>query len=74
MEAIKFFTSAEAGANLTKYLPYGPTNKNAADKVDPRFKGNLPTDHLDTRVVIDFGWWNQNIARIDPIFQQWLLG
>ncbi|CAN5165073.1 ABC transporter substrate-binding protein [soil metagenome] len=74
MEAIKFFTSAESGVNLTKYLPYGPTNKNAVDKVDPRYKGNLPTDHLDTRVVIDFGWWNLNIAKIDPIFQQWLLG
>jgi putative spermidine/putrescine transport system substrate-binding protein len=73
MEAIKFFTSPEAEVNLTKYLPYGPTNKHAVDKVDPRFKGNLPTDHLDTRVVIDFDWWNKNTARIDPLFQQWLL-
>jgi putative spermidine/putrescine transport system substrate-binding protein len=73
MEAIKFFTSAEASANLTKYLPYGPTNKQALDKTDPRFKGNLPTDHFDTRVAIDFDWWNKNVAKVDPQFQQWLL-
>ncbi len=73
MEAIKFFTSAQATANLTKYLPYGPTNKEGATKVDPRFKGNLPNEHFDTRVAIDFAWWNQNLAKVDPQFQDWLL-
>lgn len=73
MEAIKFFTSAQATADLTKYLPYGPTNKGGAGNINPRFKGNLPHEHFDTRVAIDFAWWNQNLPKVDPQFQDWLL-
>ena len=73
MQAIKFFTSPGPEAKFTEYLPYGPTNKLAVDKVAPTYKGNLPTDHLDTRVVVDAKWWNDNLAKIDPVFQEWLL-
>lgn len=74
MQAIKSFTSPEAQAQLTKNLPYGPTNKNAVNLVDARYKGNLPTDHFDKRVVINFDWWNANQKSVDAQFQQWLLG
>ncbi len=74
MEALKYFTSAEAQVALTKLLPYGPTNKNAVDKVDARYRGNLPTDHLDTQVKVDFAWWGANQNEVDSTFQEWLLG
>jgi putative spermidine/putrescine transport system substrate-binding protein len=73
MQAIKSFTSPQAQSELTKYLPYGPTNKNAVNTVDPKYKGNLPTDHFDNRIVINFEWWNENLKAVDPQFQQWLL-
>ncbi len=71
--ALKFFLSQGPQAALTKFLPYGPTNKAASENPDPRYKGNLSTDHLDTLVVLKYDWWIQNQARIDERFQQWLL-
>jgi len=73
MKAIEFFTDVPQQVEFTKYMPYGPTNKNAVDKVSDTFKGNLPTDHLDTRVTVDAGWWNQNSGEVDAQFQEWLL-
>lgn len=73
MKAIEFFTSVPQQVAFTKYMPYGPTNKHAVDKVDATYQGNLPTDHLDTRVVVDAAWWNANVADIDARFQEWLL-
>jgi putative spermidine/putrescine transport system substrate-binding protein len=73
MEAIKLFTSPQAQSELTKYLPYGPTNKNAVNTVDARYKGNLPTDHFQNRIVINSDWWNANLKTVDQQFQQWLL-
>jgi putative spermidine/putrescine transport system substrate-binding protein len=73
MEAIKYFTSPEAEAKFTEYLPYGPTNRLAENKVAATFKGNLPTDHLSSRVIVDAKWWNDNLAKVDPVFQEWLL-
>jgi putative spermidine/putrescine transport system substrate-binding protein len=73
MKAIEFFTSVPQQVEFTKYMPYGPTNKDATDKVADRYKGNLPTDHLDTRVVVDSAWWNANTADVDLEFQDWLL-
>lgn len=73
MQALEFFTSVPQQVEFTKHMPYGPTNKNAIDQVDERYKGNLPTDHLDTQVVVDAGWWSTNIGEIDPQFQEWLL-
>lgn len=73
MKALEFFTSAPQQIEFTKYMPYGPTNKHATDGVDGRYKGNLPTDHLDGRVVVDSAWWNVNQGDVDAEFQDWLL-
>lgn len=73
MKAIAFFTQPAQQIAFTKLLPYGPTNKNAVDKVDSRFKGQLPTDHLSNRIVVDYAWWAKNSDAVDPIFQEWLL-
>ncbi|RAX37861.1 ABC transporter substrate-binding protein [Rhizobium tropici] len=73
MKAINFFTEPEQQIAFTKYMPYGPSNKKAVDAVDPKFKGNLPTDHLGTRVLMNAEWWAQNGAKVDLRFQEWLL-
>lgn len=73
MRAIDFFTEPAQQIAFTKYLPYGPSNKNAVDGVDATFKGNLPTDHLDTRVLMNAEWWAENGATVDLRFQEWLL-
>lgn len=73
MEAIKAFTSVDSQVEFTKYLPYGPTNKAAVAKADPKFSGKLPTDHLKTRVVVDSAWWSKNGSKVETAFQEWLL-
>jgi putative spermidine/putrescine transport system substrate-binding protein len=73
MKAINFFTEPDQQIAFTKFMPYGPSNRKAVDAVDPKFKGNLPTDHLDTRVLMDADWWAQNGAKVDLRFQEWLL-
>jgi putative spermidine/putrescine transport system substrate-binding protein len=73
MKAINFFTEPAQQAEFTKYMPYGPSNKHAIDKVDGKYKGNLPTDHLDTRTLLNSEWWAENQARVDLRFQEWLL-
>jgi putative spermidine/putrescine transport system substrate-binding protein len=73
MKAISFFTEPAQQIEFTKYMPYGPSNKNAVGSVDSTFKGSLPTDHLDTRVLMNADWWAENGAKIDLRFQEWLL-
>ncbi|PTM93606.1 ABC transporter substrate-binding protein [Mycoplana dimorpha] len=73
MKAISFFTEPAQQIEFTKYMPYGPSNKHAVDSVDAKFKGNLPTDHLDTRILMDAEWWAENGAKVDLRFQEWLL-
>ena len=72
MEALKFFTSPGPQADFTKYLPYGPTNKQALDKVSDKYKADLPTEHNATGIFVDYAWWNANLSKVDPVFQEWL--
>ena len=73
MKAIDFFTEPAQQIAFTAYMPYGPSNKNAVDGVLDTFKGNLPTDHLDKRVLMDANWWAQNGEKVNLRFQEWLL-
>lgn len=73
MKVIAFAVSEKPQIALTSKLPYGPVNAAAAKNVDERYKGNLPTDHLDTQVAIDNEWWVKHQAEVDQRFQEWLL-
>lgn len=73
MEALKVFTSPEAQAAFAALMPYGPTNKAAVPLIDSPFKGNLPTDHLATKVEVDYQWWSANETAVNERFQEWLL-
>jgi putative spermidine/putrescine transport system substrate-binding protein len=73
MEALKYFTSPEAQASFTSYLPYGPTNKLAIGKVSDKYRFALATEHESTGIRLDYAWWNKNLHTVDPVFQAWLL-
>lgn len=73
MKALEFFTEPAQQIAFTQYMPYGPSNKTAVAGVSETFKGNLPTDHLDNRVLMDADWWAKNGADVDMRFQEWLL-
>lgn len=73
MKALEFFTEPAQQIAFTEFMPYGPSNKHAVADVKPNFKGNLPTDHLDSRVLMDAEWWAANGAEVDARFQEWLL-
>ena len=73
MRAISFFTEPAQQIAFTQHMPYGPSNKNAVGSVDAKFKRNLPTDHLDTRGLMNAEWWAENGAKVDLRFQEWLL-
>lgn len=74
MQLLKFQTSAAPQDALTKYLPYGPTNQGALAGIDPKYKDQLPTSHLDGRVTVDSAWWALNFDACDKKFKAWLLG
>ena len=73
MKALEFFTEPAQQIAFTEFMPYGPSNKHAVNDVHANFAGNLPTDHLDSRVLMDAEWWGVNGAEIDARFQEWLL-
>jgi putative spermidine/putrescine transport system substrate-binding protein len=73
MEALKYFTSPEAQDRFTSYLPYGPTNKLALAHVSDKYKSALPTEHDAGRIPMSFEWWSENLPKVDPVFQDWLL-
>jgi putative spermidine/putrescine transport system substrate-binding protein len=73
MKAIEFFTQPENQATFSSYLPYAPTTTEGTKIASANFKGNLPSEHFDTMVPIDFNWWNQKMEENDREFQSWLL-
>ena len=73
MKALEFFTEPAQQIAFTEFMPYGPSNKYAVDDVLPVFEGNLPTGHLDSRILMDGEWWSENGAEVNLRFQEWLL-
>lgn len=74
MKLLKYQTSPEAQARMTKYLPYGPPNKLALKHVSPKYESDLPTSHLNGRIMVDSVWWGKSYDAVDKKFQAWLLG
>lgn len=75
MEFIAFASTPEQQAELTKYIPYGPTNRKAFDYIDKSVWQYLPTspENLAKQVVVDVNWWVKNFDQVNERFQAWLL-
>lgn len=76
-EAYRFISfSSDAGrmANQTKFIAYGPANKDAIPNVDPATVPNLPTapDNLKTAFQLDPQFWADHGDELKERFNAWL--
>nr|WP_240538185.1 extracellular solute-binding protein [Bradyrhizobium yuanmingense] len=71
---IIFAASPQAQADLTRYIPYGPTNKHARALVDPAILTQLPTetDHDRVAVKVDSNFWADKGSELRQRFTNWL--
>lgn len=71
---IKYAAEPKVLAGITKYIPYGPVRKSAAEFVAPEDAKNLPTSpqNLTVSLTLDNGFWADNGEEIRKRFTTWL--
>ena len=74
MEFLKFCTSAEALADTTNYISYGPLRKSSSAFVNPDILPHLPTapDNFKTALTYDIDFWADNVDELTARFNSWL--
>ena len=74
LEFLKFCTSAEALADTTNYISYGPLRKSSAQFVNPKVLPHLPTapDNFKTALKYDIDFWADNLDELTDRFNTWL--
>lgn len=70
MKFINFASQPEQQAELTRVIPYGPTNVDALKLLDPAVAKDLPSnpDNAKLGAVLDAQWWNDNL---DSVKERW---
>lgn len=74
MRFMAWALSAEHNAAVSNYIPYGPTNLEALEKVDPEIAPNLQSSYLDQSVYPDDLWYDENRGEVVQAFTEWLAG
>ncbi len=74
MKLIAYMLSADHNAEISKYLPYGPVNVNALDKVPADIKDYLPSSHFDGAVFPNDGWISANREEVSRRWSEWVAG
>lgn len=71
---IAFAASPQSQAELTRYIPYGPSNNDALGLVDPAMLSNLPTapDKVAVAVERDAEFGNEKGDELSQRFSAWL--
>lgn len=71
---IAFAASPHAQADLARYMPYGPANKDAIAIVDPAILPDLPTapEHMVRALRIDNAFWVERGDELRQRFTAWL--
>jgi putative spermidine/putrescine transport system substrate-binding protein len=71
---IAFASQPEVMANQTKFIAYGPSNKDAIPSIDPKTLPNLPTapDNLKTAWQLDPQFWADNGDQLKERYNSWL--
>ncbi|WP_246207914.1 ABC transporter substrate-binding protein [Bradyrhizobium rifense] len=71
---IAFVTSGSVQADQTRYIPYGPANRDAIAHVDPAVLPHLPTapDHMTHALLIDAAFWGERGDELRQRFTAWL--
>jgi putative spermidine/putrescine transport system substrate-binding protein len=70
MKFINFAVQPEQQAELTRRIPYGPTNVDALKLLDPAVAKDLPSypDNAKLGAVLNAKWWNENR---DSVKERW---
>lgn len=73
MQLIAFLTDPANQAKLPPYIPYGPTHKEAAAKVDPSVLPDIPTAPQNLPHGLFFGreFWVDNVEKLNERFNAW---
>jgi putative spermidine/putrescine transport system substrate-binding protein len=72
MAFVGWALSADHAADLSKYIPSGPANVGAVDKIDPKYAADIPTAHMEGAVPQDDQYWADNYDTLDPVWQKWV--
>ena len=74
MDFLKFCTSAEALADTTNYISYGPLRKSSTPFVNPDILPHLPTapENFKTALTYDIDFWADNVDVLTERFNAWL--
>lgn len=74
MDFIKYAVDPKVLAGTTKYIPYGPVRKSAAEFVAPEDAANLPTSpaNMTVALTLDNAFWADNGDEIRKRFTTWL--
>jgi len=74
IEFLKFCTSAEALADTTNYISYGPLRKSSSAFVNPDILPHLPTapENFKTALTYDIDFWADNVDDLTERFNSWL--
>jgi putative spermidine/putrescine transport system substrate-binding protein len=71
---IAYATQTQPQANLTKYIAYGPANKDATAKIDPEVLKDLPTspENMHNTLTVDPQFWADNGDQLRERFNAWI--
>ena len=71
---IAFASDAANMANQSKYISYGPTNRDAIPKIAPAVLADLPTapQNSKTELVQDYYFWGDHGEELRKRFNTWL--
>jgi putative spermidine/putrescine transport system substrate-binding protein len=74
MAFIKYAAEPKVLAAMTKYIPYGPVRKSAAQFVAPEDAKNLPTspENMTSSLTLDNGFWADSGDEIRRRFTTWI--
>ncbi|HEY7750154.1 MAG TPA: ABC transporter substrate-binding protein [Aestuariivirgaceae bacterium] len=71
---ISFASDPARMAEQTKYISYGPANKDAIPNVSPEALPHLPTAdaNMKTALIVDVHFWGDNSEQLRERFNAWL--
>jgi putative spermidine/putrescine transport system substrate-binding protein len=76
MQLIAYCLDAKRQAEFAKLIPYGVTNKQAFDYLDPKRRAVLPTapENIDKAILIDPVWVGDNLNDMTSRLDKYVLG
>jgi putative spermidine/putrescine transport system substrate-binding protein len=71
---VKYSSQPDKMANQTKYISYGPANKDAIPNIDPAVLPDLPTapQNMGNVLIVDPQFWADNGEQLRERFNAWL--